>query len=138
MRQSILLTLMEAASVPVTVTGPLEPRSSLESCLAKRKKQTAWANRLFPTYLGRGNTMSGLSKRKTERGNWFLKRKGKQRAATETQAAPRRRTRDVYSQPFGIFHVGGKKWNCGGFHWGRQEKRPSCSQQLPRRVGCCG
>lgn len=63
MRQRILLTLMEAASVPVTVTGPLEPRSSLESCLAKRKSKLLGQTDHFPTYLGRENTESDLSKR---------------------------------------------------------------------------
>lgn len=73
-------------------TGPLQPRSSLESCLAKRKSKLLGQTDSFQLTL-EGRTLSLIeAKEKKRERNWCLKRKGKQRAAKETQAAPRRRS----------------------------------------------
>lgn len=129
-RQSIPLTLMEAASVPVTVTGPLEPRCSLESCLAKRKSKLLGQTDSFQLTLEEGTLRLISEKEKNkERGSTGVFEKKRQTASVDwnpggSSEAHQPLGGNVCSEPFGILHVMqvGKN-GIGGLPMGETEKK---------------
>lgn len=88
--------------------------------------------------------MSDLSKIKKKKGEKLVFEKKRQTASDEgnpgsSSAAQQPLGGDVCSEPFGILHVMQVEKNeIGEAEQKKTAERPSCSQLLPRRAGCCG